>query len=81
MSLRGKSPSMDEIMSTSVASTLPHLVPIGRPSSGVTPNVVSMLLPSFMAAIDEPLPRWHVMIFVPLALPPRWSIALAETYL
>ena len=42
-------------------SMLPQRVPIIRPSSGVSPIVVSMHLPSLIAAMLAPLPRCRVM--------------------
>ena len=44
-------------------STSPTRVPIGRPTSGVKPMEVSMLLPPSMAQMEEPLPMWQLMIF------------------
>ena len=41
----------------------PQRVPIMKPSSGVRPMLVSMTLPWRMAAIEEPLPMWQVIIF------------------
>ena len=39
----------------------PERVPITTPSSGVSPMVVSTLLPFLTAAQEQPLPRWAVM--------------------
>jgi len=44
-------------------SKLPTLVPIINPSTGVNPIVVFIDFPFFTAVIDEPFPRWHMMIF------------------
>ena len=41
-------------------STRPQRVPMMRPSSGVSPIVVSRHSPFFTAASEEPLPRWQV---------------------
>ena len=38
-------------------STLPHLVPIGRPSTAVKPIVLATLRPFVIAHMLEPLPR------------------------
>lgn len=43
----------------------PERVPIMKPSSGVRPMVVSITRPSLTAAMEEPLPKWQVMIRVP----------------
>ncbi len=40
----------------------PHLVPIGRPSRGVKPMLVSKAFPLREAVIEEPLPRWQEMM-------------------
>ncbi len=39
----------------------PHRVPMTSPASGVSPIDVSMDRPFSMAAIEAPLPRWHVI--------------------
>lgn len=48
---------------TAPASISPLRVPIIRPSSKVSPMLVSMHLPSLMAVMEPPLPMWQVMIF------------------
>ena len=49
---------------TMEGSSEPLRVPIMKPSSGVRPIVVSMTLPSRMAAMEEPLPMWQVIMFM-----------------
>mmetsp|Transcript_6526 Transcript_6526/g.15295 ORF Transcript_6526/g.15295 Transcript_6526/m.15295 type:complete len:297 (+) Transcript_6526:457-1347(+) len=49
---------------TTPASMSPERVPITRPSSGVSPMVVSMHLPCLMQAMLAPLPRWQMMAFI-----------------
>ena len=56
-------------------------VPMGRPSSGVKPMEVSTLLPPSTAVMDEPLPRWQVMILVCSMGLPSISAACWATYL
>ena len=60
------------------ASISPARVPMGRPASGVRPMVVSTHFPFFTAAMEEPLPRWQVMIFsssmgLPSMAAARWE--------
>ena len=60
-------------------STSPQRVPIIRPSVGVKPILVSMLLPSFTAVMLPPLPTWQVMIFLPFGSTPRNSHTRCDT--
>ena len=55
-----------QMNSTTAGSRVPQRVPITRPSSGVMPMVVSTHLPSTQADREEPLPRWQMMILLPL---------------
>ena len=48
---------------TTEGSSVPVRVPIINPSRGVSPMLVSMTLPPSTAAMEEPLPKWQVMIF------------------
>ena len=48
----------------------PDRVAMTKPSSGVSPIVVSMLRPPRMAAIDAPEPRWHETMRRPEPEPP-----------
>ena len=59
----------------------PQRVPIIRPSSGVRPMDVSMLLPPSMAVMEAPLPKWQVMIFRPAISLFKYSAARMLTYL
>ncbi len=43
-------------------SRSPERVPMTRPSAGVSPMLVSTTRPPWMAAMLQPLPRWHVTI-------------------
>ena len=57
----------------------PQRVPMMTPASGVRPIVVSRTLPFLMAAREEPLPRWQVMIVVSSGFLPRNSAAARVT--
>ena len=67
------------INSITPASISPARVPMGRPARGVRPMEVSMHLPPLMAATEEPLPRWQVMIFRSAMSLPSIAAARAET--
>ena len=54
--------SLPIIVGTIAGSIEPQRVPMMIPSSGVRPRVVSRHLPSLTAEIEEPLPRWQMMI-------------------
>ena len=43
-------------------SISPERVPITKPSSGVNPMAVSTDLPLSIAATEQPLPNWSVMM-------------------
>ena len=60
-------------------STEPERVPMIRPSRGVKPMVVSTDLPPSTAVIEEPLPRWQVMIYRSLMSLPISSAKRADT--
>ena len=60
-------------------STEPQRVPMGRPSSGVKPIVVSTEMPPSTAVIEEPLPRWQVMILQSLGSLPSILAARSDT--
>ena len=57
----------------------PERVPITKPSNGVKPMEVSTTLPFFTAAMDEPLPKWQVIIFSSSMGFPQSSAALWAT--
>ena len=61
------------------ASRSPERVPMGRPARGVKPMEVSTLLPPSTAAMEEPLPRWQVMIFSSEGSLPSMAAARWET--
>lgn len=48
---------------TTEGSRSPLLIPMIIPPTGVSPMLVSIHLPRLIAVIDEPLPRWYVIIF------------------
>jgi hypothetical protein len=54
------SPPWRSSQRTSPGSTVPDLVAMTSPSSGVKPMVVSTHLPLLTAASDDPAPRWQV---------------------
>ena len=66
---------------TTDGSTPPERVPIIKPSRGVKPIDVSITLPWSTAAIDEPLPRWQVIILRSLMSLPILSATLCDTNL
>ncbi len=53
---------------TTEGSRVPLRVLIMNPSRGVRPMLVSITLPSLMAVMEEPLPRWQVMSLSPSRL-------------
>ena len=72
-------PSFSMINVTAPASISPLRVPIIKPSNGVSPIVVSIHLPSLIAAIEPPLPMWQVIIFFPSGFTPRNSHTRFDT--
>ena len=75
----GVKPSFSIMKVTAPASMSPLRVPITRPSSGVSPMLVSTHLPSLTAEIEPPLPMWQVMILEPSGLIPKKSHTRFET--
>ena len=65
------------IINCKIAGSIsPLRVPIGTPARGVKPIVVSTDLPFLTAVIEEPLPRWQVIIFKSSGFLPSIAAAL-----
>ena len=74
----GVSPSCSMMWRGIAGSISPQRVPMTIPSKDVKPMLVSTDLPPAMAAILEPLPKWHVMIFKSsMGIPAIWAALLA----
>ena len=74
---RGVRCSFSIIKVTTEGSRVPVRLPIIKPSRGVRPMLVSMTLPFSMAVMEDPLPRWQVIIFrsfksLPISWAQRW---------
>ena len=65
--------SLLAINCTTAGSQEPERVPMTTPSRGVSPIDVSTHLPSTTADMEEPLPKWQMIIFLPMGLTPRNS--------
>ena len=72
-------PSFSMMKETAPPSMSPLRVPIIKPSSGVSPMLVSTHLPSLTAVMEPPLPMWQVMIFFPSGSTPKNSQTRFET--
>ena len=59
-------------------SKSPDLVPIIKPSNGVNPIEVSTHTPPFIAAILEPFPKWHEIIFISSFFLPNFFAASSD---
>ena len=74
-------PSFSQIYNNAPKSRSPVRVPMITPALGVKPMEVSTDLPLLMAVMDEPLPKWQVMIFFSSIFHPSILHAFSATNL